>query len=147
MPKDTWDVDEVNPNVVTHEVKVGGHSAIVADDLQEGYGDEKSFGDLTQDVIGELTGDNKLAVEAGENARATHNYRTDLVQRSLMEMQRFNGKRPVAKVFPFDNGDAIMVASWWNPSKECYLIGVGHWIDRGNGDGEMQALKFEEVKP
>lgn len=141
------DIGEINPNVVTHEVDLGGTKAIIADDLRDGYKDEKSFGDLTTDIIGELTGNNELAIRAGEDARATHNYRTDITARNLMEWQRFNGNRPISKVFPFDNGDAIVVASWWNPKKETYLIGVGHFIDRGNGEGEMVPLKYEEWKP
>lgn len=142
-----WDIDEINPNVVTHDVDVDGTIVQITDDIREGYGDEKSFGDLTTDVIGEVTGDNDFAIAAGEAARATYDYRADITARNLMAWQRFNGNRPVSKVFPMDTGDAIVVASWWNPKKECYLIGVGLYEDRSGGDYEVKPLSFREVKP
>lgn len=138
---------EVNPNVVTHEVNIGGGKLIVADDLREGYKDEKSFGQLTEDVVGDLTGDNELAVKAGEDARETHAYRADLTIANMAKQQRKNKDQPYVRLFLHPNGhDTIMLACAWDSDKECQVAIIAHCWDTANGEWDHRILQKMEVR-
>lgn len=137
----------INPNAVTHEVDIGDNKRIiVADDLQAGYKDEKSFASLAEDAIGELTGDNALAVQAGEDARETHNTRADLVIANLARRHRMNKGRPDFKIFTREDGDAILVCCVWDSDKECQVAIVAHCWEGVNGEPDHRILFTKEVR-
>ena len=139
--------EQINPNAVTHEVDVGGNKRlIIADDLQAGYKDEVSFASLTEDAVGEMTGDNRLAVKAGEEARETHNTRADLVIANLARRQRMNKGAPDFKIWTREDGDAIMVCCVWDNEKECQVAIVAHCWEGANGEPDHRILFTKEVR-
>lgn len=133
---------DVNPNVVTHELNLPGLGrTMVADHLREGYGDELSFGNLTQDAIGDLTGNNKLAIMAGENARETWDTRNDLIMADLARKQAKRKAEPVCEIFSHTNGqDTIMVTCQWVPELEKQLVGVAHCWETADGGWDHKII-------
>lgn len=128
----------VNPYVVTHEVNIAGiGKAMVADHLREGYGDELSFGHLVQDTIGELTGSNKLAVAAGEDARETYDIRSDLIFADIARQQAENPLQPAVQIYDHANGqDSYMVVCWFDRESEKRVVAVAHcWDDSTSETG------------
>lgn len=134
---------DVNPNVITQEINLPGMGrTLVADDLRDGYGDELSFGHLTQDAIGDLTGNNKLAVVAGEAARETWQDRSDLFFADYARRQAKKPPQPVVEIFPHTNGtDAFMVVCWWDSESEKRVAVVAHCWEIAGGDWDFEVVE------
>ena len=139
---------ETNPNVVTHEVNVGGgQKLVIADDLRDGYGDIKSFGNLTEDAVGDATGDDALAKAAAEDAMATYDYRADLTMTNMAKQQRKNKDMPYVRLFRHNNGqDVLMLVCAWDADKECQVGIIAHCRERADGGTEETILSRQEIR-
>lgn len=138
----------INPNVITHDIKVRGLGTVqVADDMREGYGDEISFGHLVQDTLGEVTGNNKLAVMAGENARQTFDERSDLVFANIARQQAEMPTAPAIQLYPHTNErDMWMVVCYFDSESEKRIAAVAHCFPDAGGDWDNWDHRIVETR-
>lgn len=138
---------ERNPNIITHELKVGDTPIIVADDLIDGYGDAISFAQMVEDAVGEKTGRNDIAVDAGERARETYDSRGDLALMRLARWQRQNKNQPQFEMFVHPNGhDTLMTICAWDKERECQVGFLVHCHDRGGDEIEYEVIKKVDIR-
>lgn len=138
--------ETINTNILTHEVGIGPAKILVVDDISH---NQAGFSRMVEDVVGETTGSNELAVIEGERARETHEVRTDLILAKASRDQRQQRDRPLFQIFRHNNErDVIMVTCHWDADKECQIASVAHcWEDLSTEWGwDFTILKRAEIR-
>lgn len=133
--------NEINDDLLTHEVTIPGAKLLIADLADQPEG---SFGRYIEDVVGEKTGSNDLAVAEGEKARETHNTRGDIILRYWARRQRKMGAEPLYKLFWQDDGSVIMVTAEFNQQTERTTAKIAHCWATGPGEMDWDFRIIEE---
>lgn len=133
---------DVNTDVLTHEVTIPGGKLLIEDLAKEST--PAGFAHLVEDVVGETTGSNELAIHEGEKARATKDSRGDLILRYWAKRQRQGGVDPIYQVFTLDNGDVIMITAHRN-EREKVVARMAHcWAVGNMGDWDFRIIQERE---